>query len=73
MGSPKRYQNLLGITLGTGSGGGIVRAGELFMPGDNAIAGEVWLLRNKLHPEMNAEQSVSTSARCAACLPRKPV
>ena len=57
-GSPKRYHNLLGITLGTGLGGGIVRAGELFA-GDNAIAGEVWLLRNKLHPQMNAEQSVS--------------
>jgi glucokinase len=52
------YKNLVGITLGTGLGGGLVRAGELFV-GDNSIAGEVWLLRNKLHPQMNAEQSVS--------------
>jgi glucokinase len=54
-GSPKRYKNLFGITLGTGLGGGIVRNGELFT-GDNSMAGEVWLLRNKLHPSMNAEE-----------------
>ena len=48
-GSPKRYKNLFGVTLGTGFGGGIVRDGELFI-GDNSIAGEVWLLRNKLAP-----------------------
>lgn len=53
-GSPKRYQNLFGLTLGTGLGGGIVRKGELFI-GDNSMAGEVWLLRNKLHPTINAE------------------
>lgn len=54
-GSPKRYRNLFGITLGTGFGGGIVRNGELFI-GDNSMAGEVWLLRNKFHPAMNAEE-----------------
>jgi glucokinase len=54
-GSPKRYKNLFGVTLGTGFGGGIVRDGELFI-GDNSIAGEVWLLRNKLDPQMNAEE-----------------
>ena len=60
-GSPKRYQNLFGITLGTGLGGGIVRNGELFT-GDNSMAGEVWLLRNKLHPAMNAEESACIRA-----------
>lgn len=54
-GSPKRYRNLLGITMGTGFGGGIVRDGELFT-GDNSMAGEVWLLRNKLDRDMNAEE-----------------
>lgn len=54
-GSPKRYQNLFGVTLGTGFGGGITRAGELFR-GDNVSAAEVWLLRNKLTPETNAEE-----------------
>lgn len=60
-GSPKRYQNLLGVTLGTGLGGGIVRNGELFR-GDNSIAGEMWLLRNKLKPQMNAEEGASIRA-----------
>ncbi|WP_457565474.1 ROK family protein [Caldithrix abyssi] len=60
-GSPKRFQNLVGFTLGTGFGAGIVRKGELFI-GDNSGAGEVWLLRNKLHPTMNVEESVSIRA-----------
>ncbi len=60
-GSPKRYQNLFGVTLGTGFGGGIVRKDELFI-GDNSIAGEVWLLRNKLQPEMNAEEGACVRA-----------
>jgi glucokinase len=60
-GSPKRYQNLLGLTIGTGLGGGIVRNSELFI-GDNSIAGEVWLLRNKLAPSMNAEEGACIRA-----------
>jgi glucokinase len=60
-GSPKRFINLFGVTLGTGFGGGIVRDGELFL-GDNSIAGEVWLLRNKLTPETNAEEGASIRA-----------
>ncbi len=54
-GSPKRYKNLFGITIGTGFGGGTVRNGDLFI-GDNSMAGEVWLMRNKLDPSMNAEE-----------------
>ena len=50
-GSPKRFRNLLGITLGTGFGGGLVRDGQLII-GDNSAAGEVWLLRNKLRPRL---------------------
>ncbi len=60
-GSPKRFKNLFGVTLGTGFGGGIARDGELFL-GDNSIAGEVWLLRNKLAPSMNAEEGASIRA-----------
>ncbi len=60
-GSPKRYGNLFGITLGTGLGGGIVRNGELFL-GDNSAAGEVWLLRDKLDPSVNAEEGASIRA-----------
>jgi glucokinase len=60
-GSPKRYNNLVGLTLGTGFGGGIVRNGELLL-GDNSAAGEVWLLRNKIDPTMNAEEGASIRA-----------
>ncbi|MBI5819347.1 MAG: ROK family protein [Verrucomicrobia bacterium] len=60
-GSPKRYKNLFGVTLGTGFGGGIVRDGELFI-GDNSMGGEVWLLRNRLAPSMNAEEGASIRA-----------
>ncbi len=59
--SPKRYHNLLGLTLGTGLGGGIVRNGHLFI-GDNSAAGEVWLLRHKLDPALNAEEGASIRA-----------
>lgn len=59
--SPKRFQNLLGVTIGTGFGGGIVRNGELFL-GDNSRAAEVWLLRDKLQPTRHVEESVSIRA-----------
>jgi len=60
-GSPKRYKNLFGVTLGTGFGAGIVVNGAL-LAGDNSISGEIWLLRNKLDPDMNAEEGVSIRA-----------
>jgi len=60
-GSPKRYHNLFGVTLGTGFGGGIVRNGELFI-GDNSVAGEAWLLRNKLTSQVNVEDGASIRA-----------
>lgn len=60
-GSPKRYQNLFGVTLGTGFGGGITRNGELFA-GDNSNASQIWLARHKLSPQMNAEEGASIRA-----------
>ena len=60
-GSPKRYQNLFAVTLGTGFGGGIVRNGELFL-GDNSNAGEIWLLRNKIHNDCFVEEGASIRA-----------
>jgi glucokinase len=60
-GSLRRYRNLLGVTLGTGFGGGLARDGELFT-GDNSAAGHVWLLRDKLHPDRNADEGVSIRA-----------
>jgi glucokinase len=60
-GSPKRFRNLLGVTLGTGFGGGIVRDGELFI-GDNSASGEIWLLRHKFGTEENVEEGASIRA-----------
>jgi glucokinase len=60
-GSTKRYRNLFGITLGTGLGGGLSFNGELFL-GDNSIAAEAWLLRNRLTPGIHAEEGASIRA-----------
>ena len=60
-GSPKRYKNLFGVTLGTGFGGGLVRNEELFL-GDNSMACEAWALRNKIEPQMSAEEGASIRA-----------
>ena len=60
-GSAKRFHNLVGFTLGTGFGAGIVSHGQL-LQGDNSGAGEVWLLRSKLNSQMNAEEGVSIRA-----------
>ncbi len=54
-GSTKCYNNLFGVTLGTGFGAGIVRNNELYI-GDNSCGAEIWLLRNKLDPKTNAEE-----------------
>ncbi|WP_372640156.1 ROK family protein [Ancylomarina sp.] len=59
--SPKQYSNLVGITLGTGFGGGLVHNNELFI-GDNSIASEVWLTSSRIFPERFAEEGISTRA-----------
>lgn len=60
-GSAKRFRNLLGFTLGTGFGGGLVHDGHLLL-GDNSAAGEVWLLRHKRERDLSAEEGVSIRA-----------
>ncbi|NQV35814.1 MAG: ROK family protein [Phycisphaeraceae bacterium] len=60
-GSPKRFNKLFGITLGTGFGAGIVADGQLYL-GDNSAAGEIWITRNKRHPKCFAEEGVSIRA-----------
>jgi glucokinase len=60
-GSAKRFRNLLGVTLGTGFGAGIVRDGDLYQ-GDNSAAGEIWLQRNKLDGDCFAEEGASARA-----------
>ncbi|MCP5531534.1 MAG: ROK family protein [Akkermansiaceae bacterium] len=60
-GSPRRFRNLMGMTLGTGLGGGLVSHGRL-LHGDNSMATEIWALRNRLDPEMNAEEGACIRA-----------
>jgi len=60
-GSPKRFKNLFGITLGTGFGAGLVINGMLYL-GDNGSGVSIWITRNKLHPDSYAEESVSIRA-----------
>lgn len=57
----KQYRNLIGITFGTGFGSGIVINNHL-LTGDNDCGGDVWTFRNKLYPNMIAEESVSIRA-----------
>ncbi|MCF0199935.1 MAG: ROK family protein [Bacteroidales bacterium] len=57
-GNPKRYKNLLGVTLGTGFGGGIV-IDKMLLNGDNSAGGEINRFRNPLYPNTSAEDSLS--------------
>ena len=57
-GADRRHRNLLGVTLGTGFGGGIVCNDELVL-GDNSAAGHVWLLRNTLDADAPADEGAS--------------
>lgn len=60
-GSKKQFQNLIGITLGTGFGCGIVTNGQMLI-GDNSCGGEIHSTINGFNPAWNAEESVSTRA-----------
>jgi glucokinase len=60
-GNPFRHRNLLGLTLGTGFGAGIVLDGRL-LRGDNASGGSLWLARSKRFPECFVEEAVSIRA-----------
>lgn len=59
--SPKRYKNLLGVTFGTGFGGGIVSNGEMF-PGDNSAQAEI----NRFHDYYNVNYSSEESTTIRA-------
>ncbi|MDA3820720.1 MAG: ROK family protein [Candidatus Delongbacteria bacterium] len=57
-GSRKTYRNLVGLTLGTGFGLGVVNEGHL-LRGDNSMPNEIWLMRNPEYPDANIEESIS--------------
>lgn len=60
-GSHRRFKNLLGVTLGTGFGGGIVINGNLHI-GDNGSGGDLWMFRHKKFKDCITEESVGVSA-----------
>lgn len=60
-GSIKQFRNLIGLTLGTGFGGGIVMDNKLLV-GDSSCGAEVHNMLNKFNVDWNAEESVSTRA-----------
>ena len=60
-GCAKRYRNLIGVTLGTGFGAGVVINGCL-LSGDNGTGGDLWCLRNPKYPRFIIEESVSIRA-----------
>lgn len=60
-GSPKRFMNLLGVTFGTGFGGGFVTNGKLHI-GDNGSGGDLWVFRHKKFRNYITEEGVGISA-----------
>ena len=60
-GSEKQYKNLLGVTFGTGFGGGIIINQQLFI-GDNSAMGEINRFSNKFYPQTSSEDSLSIRA-----------
>ena len=60
-GSSVRFKNLIGLTLGTGFGAGVV-IDNVLLKGDNGCGGDVWLMRNVHYPDKIAEESVSIRA-----------
>lgn len=61
-GSQKQYHNLLGLTLGTGFGAGVVVNDNILLTGDNGCGGDIWCMRNLKYPDMIVEESVSIRA-----------
>src|SRR5215468_3999135 len=60
-GSVRRFANLLGFTLGTGFGGGLVIDGRLVV-GDNSAAGQIWMMRHRDDRAQMAEEGASIRA-----------
>ena len=60
-GNSRNYKNVIGVTIGTGFGTGIVSNGNI-LNGDNAAAGEVFGLSNRIFADRNAEACIGTKA-----------
>lgn len=60
-GNTKKFSNLIGVTLGTGIGCGLVINGNL-LTGDNASGAQIHNMSNLHNPHWNVEESISTRA-----------
>lgn len=57
----QQFRNLIGLTIGTGLGGGLIVNGTL-CKGDNSAGGEVWQASHKFDAKKCAEEGVSIRA-----------
>ncbi len=59
--NPKRYKNLVGLTIGSGFGAGFVHD-KVLIKGDNICAGEIWQTSNRVDPNFNSEEGACIEA-----------
>ncbi|MBO7133996.1 MAG: ROK family protein [Bacteroidales bacterium] len=57
-GNKMQYRNVVGMTIGSGFGGGFVHDKTL-VRGDNVTACEIWKMSNRLDPERNCEELIA--------------
>jgi glucokinase len=57
----RKYKNLVGMTIGTGFGAGLVHD-NMLIKGDNICAGEIWITSNRVDFNYNSEEGVSIRA-----------
>lgn len=57
-GNKMQYRNVVGLTIGSGFGGGFVHD-KLLITGDNVTACEIWKMSNRLDPERNCEELIA--------------
>jgi glucokinase len=72
--NPQQYKNLIGLTLGTGFGSGMVSDGKLWI-GDNSVGAEINRFTNPFNENFSAEEVISLRgvknlfSEFAKCLP----
>lgn len=57
-GNKMQYRNVVGLTIGSGFGGGFVHD-KILVRGDNVTACEVWKMSNRLDPDRNCEELIA--------------
>ena len=60
-GNHKQYKNVVGLTIGSGFGGGFVHD-KVLITGDNITALEIWKMSNRLSADRNCEELIAIRA-----------